>query len=455
MKKTLYRIAAGALSLVLLGTAVPVHVKAEENTRILENLLKEDKSSQTVYVIADNEGTAEKVLVSTNKSNAAHYEDKDSLPVKIKVTYKLDDKEISPNELAGKSGKINIRFDYENTTSATATLDGKTENVHIPFAVTTVMILNDDFKDVKVTNAKIVDDGNHALLVGMAYPSLAEDLKINPDKLNLYDYIELEANVSNAKIDNTYSIVTNTVFSSLSAANDIADDSALSGLMDGIVQLSAGSAELAQGLEALDAGIGELSNGMAALGNGLNKLSANSQSLRDGAKQVFNTLLNTANNTISQSGAGLPALTVDNYSQILTMAIQGLKLKGDAKTAAALSGLKAQLDSYNTFYQGLIAYTTGVDQATGGAKKINNALPELSNGSAALKDGARALADGLGSVNDNTVDKLTNSEDGDLTAVFERFKSLSAVAKDYYAYTNDVTDKDTHVRFIYKMKGVK
>lgn len=37
-------------------------------------------------------------------------------PVTQKVTYYLDGKEISPEDLAGKSGKVKIRFDYKNTT---------------------------------------------------------------------------------------------------------------------------------------------------------------------------------------------------------------------------------------------------------------------------------------------------------------------------------------------------
>ena len=36
----------------------------------------------------------------------------EELPVDVKVTYKLDGEEIEPSELAGKSGKVTIRFDY-------------------------------------------------------------------------------------------------------------------------------------------------------------------------------------------------------------------------------------------------------------------------------------------------------------------------------------------------------
>ena len=41
------------------------------------------------------------------------YTDK-ALPVDVKVTYTLDGKEIKPEDLAGKSGKLTVRYDYTN-----------------------------------------------------------------------------------------------------------------------------------------------------------------------------------------------------------------------------------------------------------------------------------------------------------------------------------------------------
>ena len=46
---------------------------------------------------------------------------------------------------------------------------------------------------------------------------------------------------------------------------------------------------------------------------------------------------------------------------------------GVAKAQAgrkSLQALKTQLDSYNTFYQGVLSYTAGVDQANEGAQQI-------------------------------------------------------------------------------------
>lgn len=45
--------------------------------------------------------------------------------VDVEIKYPLDGKEISANDLAGKSGKVKIRFDYENNSKKTVDINGK------------------------------------------------------------------------------------------------------------------------------------------------------------------------------------------------------------------------------------------------------------------------------------------------------------------------------------------
>lgn len=85
------------------------------------------------------------------------------LPIDMKMTYYLDGKEISPEDLAGKSGKVTIRMDYTNKEK---TEDG----VYVPFTAVTGMMLNKNFTNVEVTNGKVVSDGNNQVVVGFAFP---------------------------------------------------------------------------------------------------------------------------------------------------------------------------------------------------------------------------------------------------------------------------------------------
>lgn len=60
-----------------------------------------------------------------------------NLPVSMKVTYYLDGKEISPKKLVGKSGKVKIRYEYENHSAVTKTINGKQTTVYTPFTMIT------------------------------------------------------------------------------------------------------------------------------------------------------------------------------------------------------------------------------------------------------------------------------------------------------------------------------
>ena len=51
----------------------------------------------------------------------------------VKLTYYLDGKEISAKDLAGKSGKLKIRIDYENKSKEVKEIQGKQEEICTPF----------------------------------------------------------------------------------------------------------------------------------------------------------------------------------------------------------------------------------------------------------------------------------------------------------------------------------
>ena len=58
-------------------------------------------------------------LVFENKGEDIHYKGKSdkTLPVTLKITYYLNDSEIKAEVLKGKSGKLKMRFDYQNNTA--------------------------------------------------------------------------------------------------------------------------------------------------------------------------------------------------------------------------------------------------------------------------------------------------------------------------------------------------
>ena len=74
-----------------------------------------------------------------------------SLPVSMKVTYKLDGKKTKLKDMLGKKGKVEIQIDYTNNEKQT--VDGK--ELYVPFVVTTgTMLPTKTDSNIEVTNGK-------------------------------------------------------------------------------------------------------------------------------------------------------------------------------------------------------------------------------------------------------------------------------------------------------------
>ncbi len=88
--------------------------------------------------------------------------------------------------------------------------------------------------------------------------------------------------------------------------------------------------------------------------------------------------------------------------------VQSQIAEGVAKAEAgrkSLEALKVQLDSYNTFYQGILSYTKGVDQANSGARQLLGGADSLKSGSSNLAYGASKLRSSTGELKQGA-DKL-------------------------------------------------
>lgn len=333
-------------------------------------------TGETVYVIANADGSAKKVIVSqkydpddpnaaqeaqSSLTDAQNVKDDNCwqgttdkpLPVTMHITYTLDGKSVSAAELAGKSGHVTMRFDYENTQYETKTIAGKSQRIYVPFAVLTGAILDsENFRNVSVTNGKLVDDGDHTVVVGIAFPGLQKNLALDTDKLEIPSYVEVSADVTDFSIETTLTVVTNSVFNDVDddkldkdALDELSDD--LDKLTDAMEQLMDGSDELFDGLDTLLDKSHELADGVGQLSSGLKKLDANSAQLNEGAKTVFNTLLDTANKqlqaneSLSEAGITIPTLTISNYADVLNGVIA--KLDPDSVIAQAEAAARQQV----------------------------------------------------------------------------------------------------------------
>lgn len=329
--------------------------KSEAEEELKEVLSAEvDKSEEevgkdeTVYIVADNTGKSKEVIVSDwlknpegkdtledasdlkdikNVKGDETFKEKDGkltwaakgkdiyyqgttdkeLPVEQSITYYLDGKEMSADEIAGKSGKVKIRFDYKNNVKTVETVNGKEHNVYVPFTVMTGMVLDDSFSNVEVSSGKVVSDGDKQIVVGVAMPGLSDSLKVDAsdfsEDVDIPEYIEVTADVKDFSLSMSMSVM----MSSLMSGTDFDEmfeldalDDAINTLSDSSTQLADGSKELADGLDTLNSKMGDFSAGIKDLKSGVDQLGGGAGSLADGANQL--------NDSAKQISAGIAQL---------------------------------------------------------------------------------------------------------------------------------------------------
>ena len=78
----------------------------------------------------------------------------------MSVKYYIDGEELTPKQIAGKSGDLEIKINYTN--------NERVGDVRVPFLVVSTMMLKDDnFSNVTIDNGKVIDDGDKQIVVGM------------------------------------------------------------------------------------------------------------------------------------------------------------------------------------------------------------------------------------------------------------------------------------------------
>ena len=120
---------------------------------------------------------ADNALTWQNSGSAITYEGKSdaALPVTTRVTYYLNGVETAPDDLAGQSGRVRIRFDYTNHTRETVTVDGQEYTVSVPFtAITAVILDGDKFSNVEADNGKVMELDGQTAVLGTVMPGLAD-----------------------------------------------------------------------------------------------------------------------------------------------------------------------------------------------------------------------------------------------------------------------------------------
>lgn len=371
-----------------------VYAKADSSGKIydvsVEAVLKNDGEGEitdysTLSDIKNTEGDEEftekgsNVVVWENHGEDIQYKgtSTDALPVDVKITYYLDDKQVTADELKGQSGKVRIRFDYTNKSSLKVEVNGKTVEVSTPFVVCSAMFLSsDNFSNIEVTNGKTVEMDEQNIVIGYAMPGLSDSLQLKDyeatEDVDIPEYVELTADVTDFSLDFTATIISNGMFDDMDTEDlkdvddliDAMDDlSEASGkLVDGTAELSDGADELGDYFGQYLTGVSALDEGSAGLMKGLKAVNDQKGTLLEGAKGLQQGL-----ETLNQS---LAAVNLDGQSvDMQPMSAAAVALGQDAaKLKEALTAMQSTLNDVQDFAKEAKSYKESVEKKTSEAK---------------------------------------------------------------------------------------
>ena len=329
-------------------------------------------------------------------------------PVTQKVTYYLDGKEISPEDLAGKSGKVKIRFDYTNTTSYTETVNGEKQTVSVPFAAITGLVLGDGFENIEVTNGKAEVSDSSSVVLGYALPGLKDSLGIKDKDLdgdvNIPEYMEMTADVENFSMPAAMTFVVNASDYVSTDGIDTSDlDDMINDLKDASTQLQDGSKTLAEGTDTLADGLSTLQSKLGTFASGVGTLQSGLKTYTDGVSTLSGGL-NTLGNSTGALVSGADKLN-DGAGQLAS------------GSATLKDGLKSYTDGANGLAKGASDLDAGIGTLAEKSGTLVDGATKLDDGASQLSASASSINEGIKSLDTGLKTPLTDKEKAGYQAV--------------------------------------
>ncbi len=457
-------ISTGLSVLLVTGCAIPA--LASENIT---------KKSETVYVVLEEDGSVRSQTVSAhlhNENGLSGVTDRTSLteienthdttaftqngeeltwdtegpdvyykgvtareaPIKVRVKYELDGKELPASELAGKSGHMKLTVYLENTETGTIQIDGRSRKVCTPFVTMVAAVIGEGWTDISAEHGKITGAGGTQAAGFVCLPGVRECLEeLGSEKLeeledHLLDQVSIEGEVTGFTApDIIIACATDTEtlrengLTELDELEGLDDD--MNSLREGMDELLDGADRLADGARALENGTAALSAGISALSDGARRLMDGTAQLQTGARQLSAGAAEARDGAAAlQEGAGSLASGLSDLKSgagALSGGISQLQT-GSANLSAGLNTLK---DQGQPILDGISKLAVGVDT--------------LHTGVAAAAEGAQAFGEALQGAAGNVSPELLPPEDYaamlQLAGVADPSQLLSAYSGAYYA----------------------
>ena len=312
------------------------------------------------------------------------------LPWDIAIGYELDGKSISPAELGGQSGALEMTLSVKPNGNAPGAF---ADEMMLQITVTLDASL---CKNITAEGATVANAGGDKTLAFTVLPGAEAEYTVTAD---VEDFTMAGLTIAGVNYDIA------------SAMGDTAE------ITDGVGQMTDAISQLSDGASQLASGAGSLRSGAGSFGSGLSTLSAGSAELVAGSEQIAGAL---AQISASLPGAGAGA---DAEAAAAAAAAAGM----DPEAAAATAGAQSAGAGMTLDLSALAQLPAGLEQAADGLEQAGAALAQLAEGYGAAYP---ALAQAVEAIPEPSV---SEEDIGALMALAPDNEALAALVANYQA----------------------
>lgn len=381
------------------------------------------------------------------------------LPWNIQIDYLLDGKAIPGQELAGKSGALEIRLLVQENPEV---------NNHFFNQYALQIGLNLDTKladNIRATNATIAEAGSKKQLTYTVLPGEGIKTSVLADVTNFEtDAITINGIKMNLGFDIDYDAFTGEFSEFTDAIGQL--DGGAQDLLSGANDLEKGMKEFTKGLKAFKDGIGGLGSGVKEINTGAQELSQGllgldkqKSGLADGAAQIKQATFASVNDQLEKMNLNLPPLTPENYQGVL----EGIEELAAVKEQ--LKGVVVFADGLNAYMGGLSSISEGAADLAQGTKALSASvsnMPGLANelyqAGEALNAGIKKLRLGLEDYKAGTKELRSGTADIDSQISSSIDEIIGGIAGESGETKSFVSDKNTDVlavQFVMRTEAIK
>lgn len=385
-----------------------VHAKAKPNGNIYETEVDVSLRNNHTETITDTTNLTDirntkgdevytlegNTLIWENKGEDVSYNGKseEPLPIQTTITYKLDGKDVTSEDLVNKSGNVEMTYQFQNITDPV-----------VPFAVMTVLTLDiDEFSNVKVNHGKVISLDDSLIVLGYALPNIEEELNLK--SLDLTDDID--------EIPSSVTITCDTTnftldFSSIVFTNGLLKNK---GNKDSLKEITNSINDLQNATKDIVDGTGDLFDGVTSYQEYTGQFHEALIKLKDGSKTLKDAL-NTMNTQKSSLIQGISVLDtgISGVDSSLSALIEATS--NNENTSALEEAKNVVLAQVQIIQNAITSLQIDLVNLTNYASELNANKDSINEKVAERNRKIEEINQHLNSEKDNVIQKINDNQD--------------------------------------------